>query len=47
MFENGLLDPEDEGAVQSMTREQMINAIEAFHQRGIPTLDSSSVSLQI
>lgn len=47
MFENGLLDPEDEGAVQSMTRQQMINAIEVFHQRGIPALDASSGALQI
>ena len=47
MFENGLLDPEDDGAVQSMTREQMIRAIEAFHHRGIPGLNAASGALQI
>jgi hypothetical protein len=47
MFENGLLDPEDEGAVQSMTREQMVRAIQAFHCRGIPALHPHSGTLAI
>jgi hypothetical protein len=47
MFENGLLDPEDQTAVQSMTRAQMVVALEAFHQRGIPGLDASLGTLAI
>lgn len=47
MFENGLLDPEDETAVQSMSRSQMIRAMQMFRGRGIPTVHPGTSALQI